>query len=660
SFGNIWVGQNNGLSKIEWNSPFRFVNEHIELSGTGYTMLATDSTVYFGTNNGLYAYKWRQNTFSNKLEKIQGVEGQVYSIKEINGDIIVGCNIGAYQITNNQVTEISSGVGWWTFIETDNPKLMIAGGYAGLFLLEKINAKWTVQKYYSGFNESSRVLEFDNDGALWMSHGYKGIYKFNFSNDYDTMLNIEFFNEDDGLPSNFGTNVFKVNGELIFTTIDGVYQFDNSSHSFKAYAKYRDKIGEHKVIRYLIEDHQGDIFYISSDSSGTLQKTNWGYERGNNQLNKVHSLFNDDLENISILKNDHIVFASRDGFIIYDKSYTSRFSNDFHVAIRQVLLTNTDSIIFDGNFLTDSSIVPNQNSNNYQELAISDNSIHINYSAIEYDEIAPKYRYRLYGYEDKWSKWSEITEKEYTNLFEGNYSFDVQAISALGAISPITSYKFKIFPPWYRTGWMKLIYLILIVGSAFWIIYFSRKNRKIITKQGEELINQDLHLKRVSEKTSHEINQLKNEKLVDDIRHKKSQLASTTMHLIDRNDFINSIQKSLNEMIAESETLKVRPKLRRIVSDIERNKTEKQDWSQFELLFNEVNDDFTKKIKANFPKITSLEARLCIYLRMNLSTKEIANLSHVTPRAIEMSRYRLRKKLNLAKEDSLSDFLTQF
>jgi DNA-binding CsgD family transcriptional regulator len=660
SFGNIWLGQNNGISKIEWSSPFRFLNEEIGLSGTGYDMLAIDSVIYFGTNNGLYSIDIHDSKTFSMAKKIEGIEGQVYSVQEVNGDILIGCHIGAYQLKNNKVYEISSGVGWWTFVETKDPNLAIGGGYSGLFLLKKISGLWTVEKYFEGFRQSSRVMEFDNDGLLWMSHGYKGLYNFKFSKNYDSINSIQFYNSNKGLPSNLGVNVFKIGGEIVFSTTQGIYNFEPERKTLKTYKKYNEPLGNQTAIRFLKEDHQGDVFYISADSSGTLQKTNWGFERINNNLNKVHSLFNDDLENISILNSKEIVFASREGFIKYDKSYISPFSNDFKVAIRRVNLSSIDSILFDGNFVIDNTLKTDQIEELAEKLSIDHNSIHITFSALEFDEVSPKYRFRLTGFEDQWSKWGLITEKEYTNLHEGSYSFDVEAISAVGVRSPISSYKFIINPPWYRSNLAKVIYLIFIIGSSFWIIYYSKKNKKIINKQEEELITQDRQLKEVSEKSNEEINKLKNEKLVADIRHKKNQLTNTTIHLIDRNDFISSIQKSLEEMISDTELQKVKPKLKRIVSEIEKNKEGNQDWNQFEILFNEVNDDFTKKIKVSYPKLTPLEARLCIYLRMNLSTKEIANLSHISPRAVEMSRYRLRKKLNINTEENLNDFLMKF
>ena len=164
-------------------------------------------------------------------------------------------------------------------------------------------------------------------------------------------------------------------------------------------------------------------------------------------------------------------------------------------------------------------------------------------------------------------------------------------------------------------------------------------------------------MKEVSEKSKEEINHLKNDKLTTEIRHKKKQLASTTMHLLDKNKFLQNIQSDINELMQSPEGNKIKPKLKRIVKEIENNKNEENHWDKFELHFNEVNDGFTKKLISQFPNISSSEVRLSVYLKMNLSTKEIANLSHVSTRAIEMSRYRLRKKLELKKEVNLIDFL---
>jgi|TARA_B110000483_G_scaffold232399_1_gene299914 hypothetical protein len=657
SFGNLWVGQNNDIAKIEWNAPFRYLNDEMGLSGIGYAALTTENYTYLGTNTGLYYISHYKSNKGRTIKKVEGIEGQVYSVQEINGDILVGCHVGAYQIKGTQAFKISGGVGWWTFVGTDNPNIAIGGGYAGLFLLRKEKEDWQVDKHFSGFSESSRIMSFDQYQTLWMSHGYKGIYAFKFTESYDSITTMKFYDEANGFPSSLGMNVFQINDENIFTTIEGAYRYNPVEDSFLTDIKINDALGSKTNLKYLLEDNLGDLIFISDDHSGILKKNDWGYALDDKIFNKIHYLFNDDLEKIIISSNDEILFAARDGFIVYKKFYNSLFNQSFEVVIRQIVLSNTDSILFDGNFISNGILVKHQSKTNIPSIGYNNNSIRLSFSALEYDDTDALFRYRLKGYEKDWSEWTSLSHKEYTNLFEGEYSFEVVSKNAQGIYSEVSSYRFNILSPWYRSSAMISLYLFLILGMFFSLTYSSRKSKKIISKQENALIAQDRQYKEVSEKSQEEINQLKNDKLTTEIRHKKKQLASTTMHLLDKNKFLQNIQSDINELIQIPEGNKLKSKLNRIVKEIEKNKNEENHWDKFELHFNEVNDDFTKKLIYQFPEISPLEVRLSVYLKMNLSTKEIANLSHVSTRAIEMSRYRLRKKLGLKKEINLIDFL---
>ena len=324
-----------------------------------------------------------------------------------------------------------------------------------------------------------------------------------------------------------------------------------------------------------MEDNFGDLFFISEEYSGMLKNTDWKYELDKRTFNKIHRLFNDDLEKIAIHSNDEILFAAREGFIVYDKSYISPFNKSFEVVIRKITLSNTDSILFDGNFISNDALVRHQPKASIPSIDYGDNAIHFSFSALEYDETPPMFRYRLKGYEEEWSLWTSIPQKEYTNLFEGKYIFEVESKNAVGKLSDISSYRFNLLPPWYRTTWMILLYLSLIFGFLFWFIYSSRKNKKIISKQENALITQDQELKEVSEKSKEEINHLKNDKLTTEIRHKKKQLASTTMHLLDKNKFLQNIQSDINELMQSPKGIRLNPNLNGSSKKLKRTKTKK-------------------------------------------------------------------------------------
>ena len=87
-----------------------------------------------------------------------------------------------------------------------------------------------------------------------------------------------------------------------------------------------------------------------------------------------------------------------------------------------------------------------------------------------------QYSYLLKGFDKDWSDWSKKTEKEYTNLPPGTYTFQVKSKSNLGNESAITEYSFSILPPWYQTGWAYLVYICIFAGLNYLLVHFGTEN----------------------------------------------------------------------------------------------------------------------------------------------------------------------------------------
>ena len=99
--------------------------------------------------------------------------------------------------------------------------------------------------------------------------------------------------------------------------------------------------------------------------------------------------------------------------------------------------------------------------------------------------------------------------------------------------------------------------------------------------------------------------------------------------------------------------------LRRIQKVIDDGMTDERDWNLFEDSFNEAHESFFKKLKAQHPDLVPNDLKLCAYLRMNMSSKEMASLLNISLRGVEIRRYRLRKKLNLMHDKNLVEFLME-
>jgi DNA-binding CsgD family transcriptional regulator len=144
--------------------------------------------------------------------------------------------------------------------------------------------------------------------------------------------------------------------------------------------------------------------------------------------------------------------------------------------------------------------------------------------------------------------------------------------------------------------------------------------------------------------------------LEEDIRKKSKDLASMSLAVIAHNEVLDSILKEINEQHGnKAQSL---DRIRRIVQS--RLTSNNQQWEFFQSNFDRIHENFFRKLKDLYPDLTSTDMRLCALLRLNLSTKEIANMLNLTVRGVESARYRLRKKLGISEEARLTDFMINF
>ena len=184
------------------------------------------------------------------------------------------------------------------------------------------------------------------------------------------------------------------------------------------------------------------------------------------------------------------------------------------------------------------------------------------------------------------------------------------------------------------------------------LIFIIHKLYKSYYKKQQALIIEDnlRKIKRKELKSKKKIVQIKNEKLREDIAAKNRELAISTMSIIKKNEFLNSLKDQLKEV----ENI---PKIKSVIHTINRNINNTDDWKFFQEAFNNADKDFLKKVKDKHPELTPNDLKLCAYLKLNLSSKEIAPLLNISVRSVEVKRYRLRKKMSLPRDYGLSDYI---
>jgi len=654
---NLWVGQNNGISFIELKSPFRKINEDIGLPGTGYSALKKENKLYLGTNNGVYLSK------DNVMRIIPGTEGQVYNIQSVNNNLLISHNNGCYIYKNGIAKPIDLSIGTWTFLSLKNK--LYQGTYKGINILD--SGSYAISNSLSNIKESSRILIAENDSTIWMSHAYKGLYRIQLMEHDLSNCKVDYYNEANGLPTNLYNTAQIIEGELKISTQNGIYTFNHRGNKFTKDSLLSSYFND-DFISNLQSDIYGNIYFITQNSVGFLEKINSNeYIKHVSEFNPIRKLLNDDLPNINIIGPNVVLFGSKEGFIYFDRNLFWTTENElFNTIIREVKFSGKETVVInegniDENFTSEKggeSIVP--------EIAYDDNTISFYFSSTSFSStINPEFQYKLVGFDKNWNAWTENSFKEYTNLKEGYYTFQVKSRNANHIESDIESYSLLIIYPWYRSPLAYIIYVLIGISILVGIVYSLDKRhqfekKKLEQKRLNQIQEKEKHIDSITRKSSDEINQLKNDKLKSEITHINTELATSTMHLLTKNEFINDIKSTLGGVIKKSKNAEVKSQINKIIKNIETNIKTDADWDNFLIHFDKVHGDFSRRIKKEFPSLSPQEIKLSTYLRLNLSTKEIADLLNISVRGVEIGRYRLRKKLNLQRTQNLVEFILNY
>lgn len=647
---NLWLGLDNGIDFVAFNNSIKHIYPEKQNIGSGYSALLFQNQLYLGTSNGLYKVtvgpSQNLSFIKSKLEPVNNTEGEAWNLSAVNNQLLMGHHNGAYIISHNTAVPLDNRSGFWTFQPMSHiapSPLMVAGNYLGLSFYRFQNGQFTKSNINASF-ESARFVVVENEHTIWVAHPYKGIYRITLTANNST--EVKLYNQTKGLFSANNNYIFKIKNSIVAATEKGLYEYNDQKDVFEPSAYFKNILNEGNI-RYLKEDPSGNIWFIHQkelgvvDFSGKQPKIIYFPELNN----KLVSGF----ENIYPFDEHNIIIGSEKGFYHVDFERYKQNRNILQTQMRSAwAIGKTDSLLYGGYAAQVKTRLP-----------YSMNSLHFDYSAILYGQQSNiEYSYYLKGFDKGWSNWLAKPEKEYTNLPAGDYVFQVKARNNLGNESAISSYTFTILPPWYQTTVAYMIYILL---GLCMIYYWQRRQKKKFLrqkKQYEERQKQLQYLHQLElEKNEKEIIKLRNEKLEAEITHKNSELATSAMHLVQKREMLGKIRDDLNGLLKKIDNEQVSHEFKKVLKILGEDNKIDDNWEHFAHHFDKVHTDFLILLKKRYPALTPSELKLCAYLRMNLSNKEIAQLINISIRGVEIARYRLRKKLGLSKETNLFDFL---
>jgi serine phosphatase RsbU (regulator of sigma subunit)/ligand-binding sensor domain-containing protein len=462
---NLWIGSQNGISKIEIDTPIEIFNKKNALNGSIEAIEKFNNTIFCATLNGVYYIDSQ-----GYAKKIKNLETDCYGLSAMkfgNDSLLLIAEVnGVYQIDQLfNLKHISKG-GPYMFKQSPvNHNEVFAIHFNGIsnFLYE--NGMLVEKNYIKEFSkgEPYNFLIQDN-GTIWIGTLDDGVYQTTVNTFTDSTGYVH-YDTTAGLPD--GPSYLLEHENNIYAGTDlGLHVL--KENKFVPTQQFSlGSSGTTRVLHRVSKDKKGNIWAVlidkdnnyeigySSIREGKYQWRNDDFIKHSEEI--VHGFYHD--------SNGSSWIGGPKGLIKYDDQYVKKEKQPFNCLIRKISMN--DSLLFGGNnkLNTELEVQPIQ-------INFSKNiPLTFEYSAPTFvDETKTVYSFFMEGHDQSWSEWSLRTLKEY-NLREGSYTFFVKAKNIVRTESTVASYSIIVLPPWYRTVWAYISYIIVFIL----LIYFSIK-----------------------------------------------------------------------------------------------------------------------------------------------------------------------------------------
>ena len=635
---SIWLSLDRGISYIHLRQEPAYRTVTISKTGAVYDAAFYDERLYLATNQGLY-YRPR-DAENQEFQLIPYTQGQVWDCEVIDDQLFVNHNTGAFVINGEEVRKISDIAGGFRVIK--NPlqyNTLIQCTYTHLNMFRKEQGEWNFSHSFRNFYDLIRYIELDHLNNLWASHMRRGIFKLELNDRQDSVVRNTYYGRESVFGKDNDLHVFKLENRIVFTSGHAIYTYNDLDDTIVRYDELNRELEEYATAHRIIKAPDHHYWFITQDHFGL-------FHFQPHSIKKIgefpHELFGhhfiEGYENVVPVDTRRALICMENGYAMVDASKIRQ-----QTAIRQQKLT-LKRVVRRSN-AGEEKLLPLDSM--IYELPYGKNNLTLRFGFPYYTSSKLSYRYYIEGLNQWWSKPLDQPVFDLTRIPAGFYVVHVRAENAWGETSKTYQMRVRVLPPWYRSTLAFIIYFILLLAVVLLVRYVSVKRIRKREKHKRELKEQELI-------------KLRNENLRNELSFKSRELANSTMSIIKKNEFLLDLKEILKNQKYELGTRYPDKYYRHIVNKIDKNISSGDDWKIFETNIEKAHDRFIQKMLKEYPQLSHSDLRLCTYLRMNLSTKEIAPLLRISVRGVENHRYRLRKKLNLDPEENLTDFILAF
>lgn len=466
SKGFLWLGLDNGISRIETASPFTQFSIESGITSAPLSVIRHQGTLYLGTANGLMRFNEAQARFE-PIEEVP--HNQIFSLLTDGNSLLVPSD-GFFGLSNGRVQKIRASRGGdlqmqVLFIPQQYPNLLLAtlAGGVGIFARKGANEGWQFAGEVPGINENTWTITDGEAGTIWVGGQSQGVARLTphfDENGYPVVAKtkVEFMDSSRGLAP--GTvSVMKAGGVNYFGTTRGLFRFDKRTNRFIRDHTFGELHFGDDVSEYTMTTDARGRIWIAMEKEITLATPKPG---GGYTLQKVPFLPIADrpIGQIYPEANGITWICTTEGLVRYDGRIAKNYDLPFKTVLRHITAGKEVLSTMEG-------------ARQEPRLSFARNTLRFDFTAPFYEqEDKTQYQTWLEGFEPGWSDWDNNHYKEYTNLPNGDYRFHVRARNIYNKVSEEAVYRFGVLPPWYRTWWAYLLYALLGVGVLYTVVRY--------------------------------------------------------------------------------------------------------------------------------------------------------------------------------------------
>jgi signal transduction histidine kinase/DNA-binding response OmpR family regulator len=533
TYGNLWLALNVGISKIEYNSPLYFFGVSSGLSGIVLSVTRHKGRLFVGTSSGLYYLESPVTGRPPVFRPVPGISGNCWSLLSVDDSLLAAADGGVFEFLVEDMemarrvgSRISCSV--LAASKTTHNRVWV-GTINGWLALRHEYRQWHTEYMCTEIKYPVRSVVEDESGNLWLGTLAKGVFKVEFSGE-PLKLKVKGthnYGTDHGLPKG-EVYVAWANSHIIFATPEGIFQFDKTRKFFDPDTILGNKFaGNKREVFRLVEDRNRHIWFYSAfrnflavpQPDGTFYVDDASIPLCRIPRTQVHNIYPDHYNQGQI-----VWFATGEGLIGFDTDAAAKkdYKQPFSSLIRKVTILGGRTV-FDG-FKTGNSSPAVLPIFKYKE-----RNLHFEAATPFFEnESKTLYRYRMMGFEKKWSRWTTSNIRDYTNLDAGQYTLRVQAKNVYETHSREDTFSFKVLSPWYRTPLAYLFYGV----AAFLMVYLIVKWRSM------KMALEKQRLERIVDERTQEINQA------------NAQLKQKTIQLEEQSEKLKEMDKIKSRFFA--------------------------------------------------------------------------------------------------------------